>query len=70
MVDSQKLLQQGQAWRGFTTGHWSLRINVREFIHRNYTPYEGDFSFLATATPRTKMVWQAIIFFCKEAGRL
>ena len=35
------------AWRGFAPGSWQSRVNVREFIQRNYTPYEGDASFLS-----------------------
>ena len=41
-------------WRGFADGLWRKEINVRAFIQRNYTPYEGDGSFLAPATPRTR----------------
>lgn len=49
-----------QAWRGFAPGHWTTRVNVRDFIQRNYTPYEGDASFLAGATDRTKKVWETL----------
>ena len=38
------------AWRGFKGSEWQNEINVREFIQQNYTPYEGDESFLAEAT--------------------
>src|SRR5262245_11890930 len=48
------------AWRGFTPGSWQHRVNVREFIQRNYTPYEGDGKFLAGPTERTKAVWQKL----------
>ncbi len=41
-------------WNGFTPGVWQEEINVRDFIQRNYTPYTGDDSFLAEATPRTR----------------
>ena len=41
-------------WNGFAVGKWQDEINVRDFIQRNYTPYEGDDSFLADATPRTR----------------
>ena len=37
------------AWRGFAPGSWQSRVNVREFIQRNYTPYEGDGAFLQGA---------------------
>jgi formate C-acetyltransferase len=39
---------------------WQSRINVRDFIQRNYTPYEGDASFLAGPTERTKKVWEKL----------
>jgi formate C-acetyltransferase len=44
-------------WRGFKTGLWQKDINVRDFIQQNYQPYEGDDSFLAPATSRTKKLW-------------
>jgi len=46
-----------QAWRGFKPGLWQKEINVRDFIQQNYTPYEGDDSFLAPATERTRNLW-------------
>ena len=42
------------AWRGFKKGNWSENIDTRDFIQLNYTPYEGDESFLAEPTERTK----------------
>ena len=45
------------AWKGFRTGEWRHLVNVRNFIQKNYTPYEGDESFLAGTTPRTDKVW-------------
>jgi formate C-acetyltransferase len=44
-------------WRGFKTGLWQKEINVRDFIQQNYEPYEGDESFLASATKRTLKIW-------------
>lgn len=44
---------QTELWEGFEKGSWQEEINVRDFIQRNYTPYEGDGSFLASATDRT-----------------
>ena len=41
-------------WEGFAGGAWTERIDVRDFIQRNYTPYQGDESFLAPATERTR----------------
>ena len=55
------------AWQGFKTGRWTKEINVREFIQLNYTPYEGNDSFLAGATENTKKLWnQALDLFKKE----
>lgn len=44
-------------WEGFTEGAWKETINVKEFIHSNYTAYEGDASFLCDATERTKELY-------------
>src|SRR5215472_18727302 len=52
--------QSTQAWAGFTGGLWQKEINVRDFIQQNYTPYEGDESFLAKATPRTEKIWDQL----------
>ena len=41
------------AWESFKSGIWETEINVRDFIQKNYTPYDGDGSFLTKATPRT-----------------
>lgn len=48
------------AWQGFTPGPWSDAIDVRDFIQRNYTPYEGDASFLVGATERTTKIWEQL----------
>lgn len=48
------------AWAGFTSGLWHKEINVRDFIQQNYEPYEGDGSFLAPATERTKKLWAGL----------
>ena len=46
------------AWRSFERGKWSNdEVDVRDFIQRNYIPYEGDASFLAPATEATKALW-------------
>ena len=46
------------AWKGFCTGEWRHLVNVRNFIQKNYTPYEGDDSFLAPISPKTAKVWE------------
>ncbi len=48
------------AWAGFTPGLWQKEINVRDFIQQNYEPYDGDGSFLAPATERTKKLWAGL----------
>src|SRR5262245_61494567 len=44
-------------WEGFKPGLWQKAIDVRDFIQQNYKPYDGDESFLAPATNRTKKIW-------------
>lgn len=56
-----------EAWRGFKQGKWSSgEIDVRDFIQRNYTPYEGDGSFLAPATEATAKLWTTVLELSKE----
>ena len=61
-----------KGWEGFVPGKWSSdEVNVRDFIQRNYVPYEGDSSFLAPATEATKKLWDIVMDYCKkerEAG--
>lgn len=52
--------QQFEAWKGFESGPWTEGINVRDFIQRNYTPYDGDSSFLAGPTEKTERVWDTL----------
>ncbi|EHK5546059.1 2-ketobutyrate formate-lyase/pyruvate formate-lyase [Escherichia coli] len=49
------------AWLGFKGTDWKKEINVRDFIQHNYTPYEGDESFLAEATPATTELWEKVM---------
>ncbi|WP_329121430.1 formate C-acetyltransferase [Streptomyces sp. NBC_01465] len=51
----------GEAWDGFEGGLWRDAIDVRDFIQQNYTPYEGDDSFLAGPTERTTAVWNRLL---------
>ena len=58
-------------WRTFQKGVWEKEINVRDFIQKNYTPYDGDESFLAGPTQRTKELWDMVLDLSKkerEAG--
>ncbi|MFE1443509.1 formate C-acetyltransferase [Streptomyces sp. NPDC058739] len=49
-----------EAWRDFAGTTWRERIDVRDFIQANYTPYEGDAAFLAGPTDRTRAVWEQV----------
>lgn len=49
-----------KAWEGFVKGNWCDEIDVRDFIQLNYTPYEGDASFLAGPTDKTLRVWNTL----------
>jgi formate C-acetyltransferase len=49
-----------EGWQGFNVGLWRNEINVRDFIQQNYTPYEEDASFLASATERTTKIWERL----------
>ncbi len=55
-----------KAWEGFKTNKWQNEVNVRDFITLNYTPYEGDDSFLAPATNRTKKMWETVADLMKQ----
>ena len=57
------------AWEGFRRGLWQKEINVRDFIQQNYTPYEGDASFVAHATERTKKIWEQLKALFPEERR-
>ena len=61
-----------KGWKGFNLGKWSNdEVDVRDFIQRNYTPYEGDASFLEGPTEATKKLWDIILDLSKkerEAG--
>lgn len=60
-----------KAWESFHSGVWKKEINVRDFIQNNYTPYEGDDTFLAGPTESTKKLWEQFMDLAKkerEAG--
>ena len=58
---------QYKGWEGFVPGKWSNdEVDVRDFIQRNYTPYEGDASFLAPATEATKKLWAIVCDLTKK----
>ncbi|MCX4404515.1 formate C-acetyltransferase [Streptomyces sp. NPDC059837] len=57
------------AWRGFAGTHWRERIDVRDFIQANYTPYEGGPEFLSGPTDRTRAVWAKVSSLFPEERR-
>ncbi|MBR2442666.1 MAG: formate C-acetyltransferase [Clostridia bacterium] len=63
---------QYKGWEGFVPGKWcDDEVDVRDFIQRNYTPYDGDAKFLAPATEATKKLWEIVCDLTKkerEAG--
>ncbi|WP_372870428.1 formate C-acetyltransferase [Shewanella sp.] len=67
MTDKTELFQT--AWEGFVPGDWKSDVNVRDFIQANYTPYEGDDSFLAGATAATDALWAKVMEGIKEENR-
>ena len=54
------------AWDGFRGEIWQEEINVRDFIQKNYTPYDGDESFLTGPTSRTEKLWNHVQMLQKE----
>ncbi|GIC22429.1 formate C-acetyltransferase [Vibrio cholerae] len=54
--------QFAKAWEGFAAGDWQNKVNVRDFIQKNYTPYEGDESFLVSeGTEATNKLWAKVM---------
>ncbi len=63
---SEKCLK---AWEGFAPGAWQSEVNTRDFIQKNYTPYEGDESFLAGESEATAKLWEQVMEGIKEENR-
>ncbi|HHX15633.1 MAG TPA: formate C-acetyltransferase, partial [Fibrobacter sp.] len=59
-----------KAWRSFVSGKWNSEIDVRDFIQKNVHSYQGDASFLAPATLRTKKIMEEVNVLLKEEHRL
>ena len=53
-------------WKDFNGGEWEKEINVRDFIQKNYTPYEGNEDFLVSATEKTKKLWNEVLELYKK----
>ncbi len=59
--------QFAKAWEGFAAGDWQNEVNVRDFIQKNYTPYEGDESFLVSeGTEATNTLWAKVMEGIKQ----
>ncbi|MBV7316868.1 formate C-acetyltransferase [Shewanella sp. NIFS-20-20] len=67
MTDKTDLF--ASAWEGFVPGDWKSEVNVRDFIQTNYTPFEGDESFLAGPTEATTILWDKVMEGIKEENR-
>ena len=70
-VGAEVVLTEDQsiAWRNFTHGNWDHAIDVRDFIQKNYTPYEGDESFLTGPTEATTKLWADVMnLFAQETA--
>ena len=55
-----------EQWNKFQPGDWQKEINVRDFIQRNYTPYEGNSSFLKGTTEKTQKLWNEVLELYKK----
>ncbi|MDR6998275.1 formate C-acetyltransferase [Neobacillus niacini] len=55
-----------EQWQGFNKGVWTKEVNVRDFILKNLTPYEGDDSFLTDATEATNKLWEQVMGLTKQ----
>ena len=55
-----------EEWQGFNEGRWTRSVNVRDFIQRNYAPYDGDEGFLAPPTEATKKLWDKVLELSEE----
>jgi len=53
-------------WEGFTAGKWDKEVNVRDFIQKNYTQYDGEDDFLCGPTQNTKDLWQIVLGYQKK----
>jgi formate C-acetyltransferase len=56
-------------WQGLVDGKWCHEVDVRDFIQKNYTPYESDENFLAGPTERTQTLWQMVRKLMEEERR-
>jgi len=64
-----KLTINSPQWDGFAKGSWVDEVNVRDFIQRNITPYDGDDGFLVGASDRTKALWAEVCELTQEENK-
>ena len=55
-----------EQWKGFNTGSWNNKVDVRDFIQQNIRSYEGDEAFLTPATKRTEVLWEKVATLMQE----
>ena len=60
------MLHHYEQWYGFEDGTWKREINVRSFIKHNYTPYDGDESFLVDPTENTIKLWEQVLDLSRQ----
>ena len=65
-IEQSRIEGVPDCWRGFRPGRWMETIDVRDFILRNVTPYEGDESFLAGPTEATTRLWEIVMRLSRE----
>jgi formate C-acetyltransferase len=68
-ADRSRTAATTEPWRQFIPGPWMHRIDVRDFILLNVKPYEGEESFLAGPTERTKAVWATLQPYFREEAK-
>lgn len=59
-------MEFAKEWEGFKADKWNRDINVSNFIKKNYTPYDGDESFLAGPTEATTKLWEKVMELTKQ----
>ena len=62
-------MKKFEQWNGFKGRLWTEEINVRDFIQNNYTPYDGDASFLEGPTEATEKLWNKLSALQIEARK-
>ena len=64
-LNINEVLEQ-HGWEEFIPGYWQQSVNLRDFIQKNYTPYDGDSLFLSAATERTRHLWAQVLELIKQ----